>query len=601
MSNSKYSISPLNQTNKYIGRTDGTSLGLVTCADPDSIPDECLWTLSGNKIRCTVGGTTYYLKAIGAIVYLTSDSSAIGIDWYRAKTDYYGNTSSYPKRELQSGFSIDNITLDVDGSGIPVINPNPTNTLWAESGDFTYTKQTVSGLCGNVSISGSSITGTSTGPVKIVATHKLTGLTCEFYADVRAELEFDEDYTLPSDIKEQLFTIRSLIWQTEHSSATQTEKNYIIQSLELEEDLLRADYILTGNNYCSSYANALIPNFESELADGFSDPYLDNLYIVVANRLLVLYGLINSETEINNNAYFLDVDCDYSVWSAESTAAYYWFLLAEGANNNDPFLNKTGSSVSPALRTASAILNIHIYRRRHDEVKLFVAATRGAATEVSIINASNAYVGRADIVQDMGTYSYVWEVKPDRPVYYDTNGKGTIQLNNYISNGNNGTVTKGTFSFHKPLTTGLVINSFYLRIAGICGPECLKVSPSPNAYLNPDENGLILYDPVDEGQRDPSLATYESTETQVELFNEYVRYASPAFLQIGEAAKYVSYTKEFVTGMLLGIGASVCISFAPALKSVIEPLLGTTATATQTIITAIENGQIKVAPMGAGM
>ena len=179
--NGKYSIRPLNQTNKYIGRTDGTSLGLVTCADPDSIPDECLWTLSGNKIRCTVSGTTYYLKAIGAIVYLTSDSSAIGIDWYRAKTDYYGNTSAFPKRELESDFSVANLTLQVGEAKTPVINKSPSNALWAEADmfDFTCISSSPTGCvtCNNQT---HTITGVYDGTATISATHKITGLSKQF-------------------------------------------------------------------------------------------------------------------------------------------------------------------------------------------------------------------------------------------------------------------------------------------------------------------------------------------------------------------------------------------------------------------------------------
>ena len=93
------------------------------------------------------------------------------------------------------------------------------------------------------------------------------------------------------------------------------------------------------------------------------------MYRVVANRLLVLYGLEWSETSLNPLRYYLDEDCKYNEWTDESQRALNWYYLATPASTD--FFNHEDSGITPLERTLSIIGNLQVYRYRHDSVKPF--------------------------------------------------------------------------------------------------------------------------------------------------------------------------------------------------------------------------------------
>ncbi len=304
--NGKYSIRPLNQTNKYIGRTDGTSLGLVTCADPDSIPDECLWTLSGNKIRCTVGGTTYYLKAIGAIVYLTSDSSAIGIDWYRAKTDYYGNTSAFPKRELESDFSVANLTLQVGETKTPVINKSPSNALWAGADMFTCSIISASPAnCITVNTSSNSIKANHAGIASLLMTHKVTGLSSTLSVEVNSLLIYRTRNRetlgfLNSDENEDV----TVITQEDFLFSDLSASDIVNSDTQISPSDLFSN-VITEDQYTVSYRvnNIIKPFFHGQVSNDvtFCD-ILDEMIDSFANGTVDYYSNDDLTSAVENHA-----------------------------------------------------------------------------------------------------------------------------------------------------------------------------------------------------------------------------------------------------------------------------------------------------------
>lgn len=225
--------------------------------------------------------------------------------WRIVSAQNYGNNSSYRYEELTSDFSISEMVLDIDGSKRPTVNRTPTGALWTDIEDFTFSKNNAANYNGSVTINNTdhTIKGAVTGAVSIRATHKVTGLTCDFSIDVRALLEKQADYSLPEDIKEKLFTIRSLISQIQASDSSASDKSIMIGELELQEDLIRADYILTGDNYQSDYAQSVIPNFLN-IIDNSIETVAMICTDVVANRLLVLFGLEFSDRENNNQCLF---------------------------------------------------------------------------------------------------------------------------------------------------------------------------------------------------------------------------------------------------------------------------------------------------------
>lgn len=519
--------------------------------------------------------------------------------WRIVSAQNYGNNSSYRYEELTSDFSISEMVLDIDGSKRPTVNRTPTGALWTDIEDFTFSKNNTANYNGSVTINNTdhTIKGAVTGAVSIRATYKVTGLTCDFSIDVRALLEKQADYSLPEDIKEKLFTIRSLISQIQASDSSASDKSIMIGELELQEDLIRADYILTGDNYQSDYAQSVIPNFLN-IIDNSIETVSDDLYRVIANRLLVLFGLEFSNLENNNNAYFLDIDCAYDEWTAESQSALNWYFNGTTSGN---FFNRTGSQITPVLRTVQLIRNLQIYRYHHDMVKKFVANNVGGTTEVTIkekINENEYKVfGRADIMKSHSGGTYVWEVKPNKPRYYG--GKiGTIQLTEYIvkANNSNFVVSKGDVIFETLFSAGMPVTPFNLTIPDFTDDDlttCLKVTPSPYAESILYENGLILYQEIDESDGD--LQTYDCTQTQLSLLNENATIVAPSTVKVG--VRDLVYTMAF--GVVEGVVIGICIISAPyMMPSVSEVLSGTATSGTVTAVTsAIAGGSVVVTPL----
>lgn len=193
-------------TNGYVIRslTDDTKCLAGASSPPDpsvtfltvsdsSIPSTCLWTItqaSGGDflIRNVANGN--YLYSSGSFLYTATSTGSYGAAnyetfvWRAAKTSAYGNASSYTYRELENGFSINDMVISIGGTQTPAIATVSGNTLWANAKDFTFMQS--SGTSGCVSITGlnNTFTGLTTGVAKYAATHKVTGRVYHFYVFV---------------------------------------------------------------------------------------------------------------------------------------------------------------------------------------------------------------------------------------------------------------------------------------------------------------------------------------------------------------------------------------------------------------------------------
>ena len=533
-------------------------------------------------------------------------------NWGIANVNYYGNDKPDKlvyANELKSGFTFTASSIEVGDTAALNVTKNPSNALWSNSRDFTFTKVETNNYRGNLIIDNStqSIRGTKAGAVTIRAIHKVTGLSCVFSVEIKPKLEKDADYMLPDEIKKQLYVVRTAISNVESTGYSIEDKEMMIEQLEIQEDIIRADYILTGDNYSKAYAKAVIPNFDSVIDSGI-DTINENLYRVVANRLLVLYGLKYSENETNTFQYFLDLDCQYDLWGAESQSALEWYYLSTGDGGNS-FFNRTSSGIGPENRNEIVISSLQVFKYRHDVVKEFVAMNLGGFTEVSIPNIARtkkngvviSYKGRADIVCSIAGGTAIWEVKPNRPVYYN-NGIGTHQLKLYVEAANkakNGKVSKGPVKFMQEFVAGSPISSFNLDVPSITEKDAnirLRVGPSPFFASIPYDSGLVLYMQVDDND-DGGLPVYSLEEVQCSLLQKDVKYALPSAIKVGVRDLIYTFAYCVVSGVVIGI----CIVYAPEIASAMSNVLAGIATAAnlQTVTQAIAAGSAIAVPLSS--
>ncbi len=231
--NGGYVIRSKSDTTKYLGvpsSTSSTSVSIVTITD-SVIPARCTWNISvANNGGCLVKNTynSKYLYSYGNSVYTASSTGTTGTStydtrvWRIASTTYYGNTTSNSHRELQAGFSIGQMVVDIGATSTPIINKYPTNTLWADADDFTYSHS--SGTSGSVTFNSQTgkATGKSVGISKYTATHKVTGRTYTFtiYVDqytyeLVSFFGFDSDTSL---------LIRDIYNKIDDKNSSKTEK-----------------------------------------------------------------------------------------------------------------------------------------------------------------------------------------------------------------------------------------------------------------------------------------------------------------------------------------------------------------------------------------
>lgn len=176
---SAYLIRPLYDTTKYLAVTGNSTVEMISVSS-SSIPTTCQWQITvapGGGCLIKSVNNSQYLTLSGSSLVTTSSTGSNGNSvWRVASINYYGNTSSSTKRELNSSFGISGENVDKGETITPVITKSPSNALWADAADFTYTTSYGS----KISISDDIITAIATGYVSITATHKVTGLSKSF-------------------------------------------------------------------------------------------------------------------------------------------------------------------------------------------------------------------------------------------------------------------------------------------------------------------------------------------------------------------------------------------------------------------------------------
>ena len=207
-----YVIRSKSDTAKYLGVPSDTSSDTVSVVtvNNSAIPSRCIWTIRISQIGGCLVKNTYnskYLLSHGNTLYTSSRTGSAGSTMYEARvwriasTTYYGNSSSNTKRELQSGFTIKPLIVNIGETKAPVIVKYPSNAIWADAGDFTYSYS--SGTSGSVTFDSKTgyATGNNIGIAQYIATHKVTNLTYYFkvYVD-RYTYELVHSFGFENDV-----------------------------------------------------------------------------------------------------------------------------------------------------------------------------------------------------------------------------------------------------------------------------------------------------------------------------------------------------------------------------------------------------------------
>jgi hypothetical protein len=178
----------------------------------------------------------------------------------------------------------------------------------------------------------------------------------------------------------------------QRGEVTLAEKNKMQESFEIEMDVARADYIITGNNPQSDYAYTVLGGtrtgspqwpFTRDLVYDSINP-MTGLDVVIIQRVMALYG------------YY---DGDYGTFDAETNQTVWdWKGMSSNQGTVDRYeYQGIFSSSNLAERTTDLVAGLKLFRLRHDTVKLYCVPILGAVPEVTI-NVPGGYKGRAGLV-----------------------------------------------------------------------------------------------------------------------------------------------------------------------------------------------------------
>lgn len=278
---------------------------------------------------------------------------------------------------------------------------------------------------------------------------------------------------------------------------TSDQKNTIQNRVQNEGDIARADFILS--NPYSDYAYGVLGGSKDsgnplnrELYNTESSAQLSGLDVIVIQRVLELYG------------YFTIPDGQlYGIFGPATEDA----VTSYQEDNNFTADGRIGavsmgtlfSAANEAQRTPYWVQLLNIYRGRHDAVKLHEqdrmgGRNNGIQVEYTIKNGSKngINVGYIDIINT--NTNEIWEVKPDKEIYYGPTGIGTKQLVRYIA------ASKTNGQFTSQLKAGTTVPTEVINNGG----EYISIRGEIGSSSDADpETGLVLYQVVE--KPDPEL------------------------------------------------------------------------------------------------
>lgn len=292
---------------------------------------------------------------------------------------------------------------------------------------------------------------------------------------------------------------------------TSEQKELIQDRVKNEGDIARADYIVS--NPYSDYAYGVLGgsnNSENplsrELYNTQSSDQLSGLDVIVIQRVLELYG------------YFDIPDGQlYGIFGPATEDAVTSYqedndLTADGRIGAIS-MGTLFSSSNEELRTPYWVQLLNLYRGRHDAVKLHELRRMGdkdnsVFVEYTIKNGSKSgiNVGYIDLINT--ETSEIWEVKPDKEIYYGPTGIGTKQLARYIA------ASKINGQFDSQLKAGTTVPEEIIKYKD----EYINIRGGVGSSSDEDpETGLVLYQVVAEPDPETSVSPVIETEPEVSM------------------------------------------------------------------------------------
>lgn len=386
---SGYVIRSVNDPTKYLAgaaSSSSASVSITTVSD-SAIPQTCIWSISaaslgGCLIRNAASGN--YLYSSGSYLYTSSSTGSYGSAtyelyvWRMPPLSFYGTTASHDVRELESGFSIADLIVNIGESRKPSVRSVPSNAAWAYSSDFTFTRS--SGTSGCVSITGldNTFNGLAVGIATYTATHKVTGRTTTFKVFVdrytyvlETEFGFDDSnallirnvydkvdaaYPNESAIMRAWRASRILggIWYDYDGGVKAEVWKTVAGNVCTEEQQYFTDILGFSVSHYQAIQTAIRNNHNGDTTSDFA-----HMQIALAGRLAWLAGQNGTLTE-------------YAViWTAEGVSHLCGWL---------------GDAVLPESNGTTAIGNGD-YHADLDAENIYCRIARGA----TLVNATNAY------------------------------------------------------------------------------------------------------------------------------------------------------------------------------------------------------------------
>lgn len=180
-----YTIQSSTNLSLYLNHASNNTVNLINCSGNDNIPSSCLWKIKTNSgiyiaydIKDNNGNviSTRYLSNSGTTLSLVTSRGDFGSESFDKTTWRVANMDYFNGRELNSGFTISDMEIQIGNSNTPTINHSPTNALWANPSDFTYSIIPN----GKITMFSGNFNAISRGVVEVTATHKVTNLMTTF-------------------------------------------------------------------------------------------------------------------------------------------------------------------------------------------------------------------------------------------------------------------------------------------------------------------------------------------------------------------------------------------------------------------------------------
>lgn len=463
---------------------------LSATISPSSASDKCICWTSSNENVAKVNRSSGFVEAVG-------EGTATIYAHVCAGGNVFGSCSVtvHPEVPIQSlSISPSTKAMNVGETAtleLTVCQENYTNKVirWTTSdSNVVSLKNVVSGV----------ITAKAAGTATIKA--KVWGEDIEATCTVNVNqiLTYSDTLIQNSTTREKIINFKTLIDENKKAylsgKISLEDKNLIDQQLNTECDIVRADYIIVGDNPTSDYAFAVLGGdrsanilpfpFPSKLSLGST-----GLSVIVVQRVLELMGCYepkDSETYGTFDQATYDAALSYSPTLLQVDPETQQVVFDDGS------FHELFQASTLSKRTYAAMTELNKLRVVHNIVATWSAGKVGGTYSMSENkikngNSTGTYYGYADVLKDTSSTSigtYLWEVKPDNDRYYKLGGIGDRQIQRYINAGN-----MYEQEFTKPLVVGYNIGSFSIYITD---NKCIDVR-SYTGSLGDYRNGLILY------------------------------------------------------------------------------------------------------------